>query len=203
MSPVGILGGSFNPPHAGHLICARMAAEELGLDRVLVMPLCEAPHRTLEADPGAPERLEMCRLAVDGDPMLEACEEEVQRGGTSYTVDTLEALARSGAAPGPTLIVGADAARGLPKWREPGRVLELADLAIAPRGTSGDASQAADELRSRFAHARVATFSMPLVELSSSLVRERVAGGLSIRDMVPPEVAGLIESEGWYGGGAS
>lgn len=203
MSPVGILGGSFNPPHAGHLVCARMAAEQLGLDRVLVMPLSEAPHRTLDGDPGARERLEMCRLAVAGDPVLEACDEEVERGGTSYTVETLEALVRSGAASGPTLILGADAARGLPDWKEPGRVLELAGLAIAPRGAGDDAQQAAEGLGARFPGARIATFSMPLVEFSSSLVRERVAAGLSVRDMVPPEVAGLIESKGWYRGAAS
>lgn len=203
MSPVGILGGSFNPPHAGHLVCARMAAEQLGFDRVLVTPLCEAPHRTLDGDPGARERLEMCRLAVAEDPVLEACDDEVERGGTSYTVETLEALAGSGAAPDPTLILGADAARGLPGWKEPGRVLELAGLAIAPRGPGGDAEQAAKELRALFPDARIGIFSMPLVEFSSSLVRERVAAGLSVRDMVPPDVAALIESEGWYGGGAS
>lgn len=203
MSPVGILGGSFNPPHAGHLVCARMAAEQLGLERVLVMPLCEAPHRVLEGDPGAQERLEMCRLAVAGDEVLEACDEEVGRGGTSYTVETLEALERSGAAPDPTLILGADAARGLPGWKEPGRVLEVAALAIAPRGTGDDAERAAGELRARFPHARISTFSMPLVEFSSSLVRERVAAGLSVRDMVPPEVDGLIGSQGWYRRGVS
>lgn len=198
MSPVGILGGSFNPPHAGHLICARMAAEQLELEGVLIVPLCRAPHRTLERDPGAPERLELCRAAVAGDPVLQVCADEVERGGTSFTVQTLEELRDREGVTDPVLILGADAARNLDTWKDPDRVLELAGLAIAPRGAGPQAAQVAAEVERRYPGARAAPFAMPQVEISSSMIRERIAAGLSIRDMVPAPVDELIAERGWY-----
>ncbi len=200
MSSTGILGGSFNPPHVGHLVCARSAAEQLGLDRVLLVPLSEPSHRELEGDPGPQARLGLCRLAVGDDPVLEASAIEVDRGGVSYTVQTLEQLT-AGSAGGLTLILGADAAEGLEGWKDPDRVVELATLAIAPRPGGGGAEMVAAGVVDRFPGARVETFPMPEIGISSSLVRERVAAGLSIRDLVPRAVEDEITASGWYGAG--
>lgn len=196
MNRVGILGGSFNPPHIGHLICARLAAEQLGLEKVFLVPLNEPSHRTLESDPGASARLELCRLAVAEDPLLDVSDQEVARGGVSYTVETLEHLSAALVADGIVLILGADAALGLGTWKEPARILELASVAVTPRpGTEPDA---ADEVRALFPEARVESFTMPAIGISSSELRARLARGLSIRDMVPAAVEEKVAAEGWY-----
>lgn len=196
MSAVGILGGSFNPPHVGHLTCARMAAEQLGLDRVLVMPLSEPSHRELAADPGPEARLELCRLATAGDDVLETSDLEVARGGVSYTVETLEAL--YGGESELTLILGADAADRIDSWRRPERILELARLAVAPRGGTPDAGEVARGVAGRFPGATAVAFTMPRIDISSSMLRERVATGRTVRDLVPPAVEAAIDENGWY-----
>ncbi len=198
MSAVGILGGSFNPPHIGHLTCARMAAEQLGLQRVLVMPLSEPAHRELADDPGPAARLELCELATAGDPVLEASDVEVARGGVSFTVETLEALGDGEVAL--TLILGADAAGRIDSWRRPERVLELAGLAVAPRAGAAGADEVARGVTERFPGARAVSFEMPCVDISSSMIRERVASGRTIRDLVPPAVEAAIGANGWYRG---
>ncbi len=134
---IGILGGTFNPPHLGHLICGQEAHLRLGLDRVILMPAGRPPHKPLEDDPGAEHRLELCRRAVAADPRFEVSDLEVRREGPSYTVDTLAALHSRMPDSELFLIVGGDVAAGLPTWHEPERVLSLATLAVAKRrGTS-------------------------------------------------------------------
>ncbi len=196
MSAVGILGGSFNPPHVGHLVCARMAAEQLGLDRVLVVPLSEPSHREIADDPGPAARLALCELATAGDSVLEASDIEVARGGVSYTVETLENLSEGGVEP--TLILGADAAERLDTWRAPERVLELARLAVAPRAGATGAGEVARGVTERFPGARAVSFEMPCIDISSSMIRGRVASGRTIRDLVPPAVEAAIGANGWY-----
>ncbi len=196
MSAVGILGGSFNPPHVGHLVCARMAAEQLGLDRVLVVPLSEPSHREIADDPGPAARLALCELATAGDSVLEASDIEVARGGVSYTVETLENLSEGGVEP--TLILGADAAERLDTWRAPERVLELARLAVAARAGATGAGEVARGVTERFPGARAVSFEMPCIDISSSMIRGRVASGRTIRDLVPPAVEAAIGANGWY-----
>lgn len=200
MSAVGILGGSFNPPHAGHLVCARMAAEQLGLDRVLVVPLCEPSHREIADDPGPAARLALCELATEGDDVLQASDIEVARGGVSYTAETLEELACDDGERDLTLILGADVAERLGSWHRPERVLELARLAVAPREGGAPAEEVARGIEERFAGARAESFEMPRIDISSSMVRERVSEGLSARDLVAPAVEAAILENGWYRG---
>ncbi len=148
---LGILGGTFNPPHLGHLALARCALEQLGLGRVLLVPSCVPPHKQAEADPGPEHRLRMCELAVAGVPRLEACPLEVRRGGASYTVDTLLALRSLHPDATLTLILGSDVARTLSSWRRPDELMALAGIAVAARegddgpgdaaGGSGDAAE--------------------------------------------------------------
>jgi nicotinate-nucleotide adenylyltransferase len=197
---IGILGGTFNPPHRGHLALARHARVELGLERVLLMPAYSAPHKGDEDDPGPRRRLEMCRLAVGEEPGLEACGLEIERGGPSYTVDTLRAIKQSDPQAELTFIVGADMARTLPAWREPQALVELAGLAVAEREDAGRE----DVLRALVPlSADVAFLKMPLVEISSSIVRERVHEGESIDELVEPAVAEYIAAHGLYRAGAA
>ena len=134
---IGILGGTFNPPHLGHLICAQEAYLQLGLDRVTLIPARIPPHKSVEDEPGAEHRLELCRLAIRGDERFQVSDLEIGRDGPSYTVDTLEELHSSSQDHELFLIVGGDIAAGLPNWHEPERVLSLATLAVARRrGTS-------------------------------------------------------------------
>jgi nicotinate-nucleotide adenylyltransferase len=207
---VGIVGGTFNPPHVGHLALARHARKELELERVFLMPANRAPGKPPEPDPGPQHRLRMCELAVAGTPGVSACALEIERGGTSYTADTLRAIHEGWPDAELTFIVGADTARTMPSWREPGKVLELARIAIAEREGTG-ASQALgavaalggavrkDERRERrSAAAEALVLNMPRIEISSSLVRRRVADGERVEDLVGSAVAGYIAELGLY-----
>jgi nicotinate-nucleotide adenylyltransferase len=194
---LGILGGAFNPPHIGHLVLAQEAAVRLSLDRVVLVPYGEAPHKAIERDPGPEVRLEMTRLAVDGDGRLAVSAIEVERAGPAYTYETLEALGREEPEAQLVLVMGADAATGLASWRRPERVLELASIGIAARAGTGE-----DEVR-RVVSAidgggRVEVFEMPEVAVSSTLARDRVAAGEPIRYLVPAAVADYIERERLY-----
>jgi nicotinate-nucleotide adenylyltransferase len=196
---LGILGGTFNPPHIGHLICAQEAHAQLALDRVVLMPAGIPPHKDVAADPGAEARHELCRLAIGADERFALSDLELGRPGRSYTVDTLRALHASDPQADLTFIVGGDMARSLPTWREPEAVLELATLAVAERA-GAEREDIRGELRA-LPSARgecVRFFDMPRVDVSSSLVRERVATGRPIRYLVPDAVADAIAHNGWY-----
>ncbi len=193
MARIGILGGSFNPPHLAHLLCASEAAAQLGLDRVLLTPVAAAPHKEAEQDPGADVRLELCRMAIAGDERLGLCDLEVRRGGPSYTVDTLRELHARTPEDDLTFIVGGDIALGLPSWHEPEAVLGLARLAVAER-SGVDREEIVSRLAQHFGAAAAQTvfFDMPRVDISSSQIRRRVAQGAPIRYLVPDAVAERI-----------
>jgi nicotinate-nucleotide adenylyltransferase len=196
---IGILGGSFNPPHLAHLVCASEAAAQLSLDRVLLTPVATAPHKEAEQDPGPQARLELCRLAVAGDERLGVCDLEVQRAGPSYTVDTLRELHARTPEDHLTFIVGGDIALGLPSWHEPETVLGLARLAVAERSGAGRA-EIAGRLEGHFGElaAQTVFFDMPRLDISSSQIRRRVAQGAPIRYLVPESVAEQIARGGHY-----
>ncbi len=198
MARIGILGGSFNPPHLAHLVCASEAAAQLGLDRVLLTPVAAPPHKDAERDPGPRERLRLCRLAIAGDERLDVCDLEVLRGGPSYTVDTLRELHARTPEDHLTFIVGGDIALGLPSWHEPEAVLGLARLAVAERSGAGRGDVAA-RLSERFPDAPPpAFFDMPRLDISSSQIRRRIEQGRPIRYLVPDPVAEHITRERLY-----
>ena len=193
-----MLGSAFNPPHLGHLVLAQEAAAQLGLSRVLLVPTGRAPHKEIADDPGARARLEMATAAANGG-VTEADGLEVELaerdGEPSYAYRTLEELAKRDE--DLVWIMGADAAAGLEGWREPERVLELARVAIAQR--PGVEAAAVEDVLERLGGTDRATFiDMPVIGISSSMVRERVRDGRPIRYLVPAEVAGVIESRGLY-----
>jgi nicotinate-nucleotide adenylyltransferase len=195
---VGILGGTFNPPHLGHLVCASEAAAQLRLDRVLLTPVAEPPHKQTSMDPGGAERLELCRLVAAGDERFEVCDLEVVRGGASYTIDTLRELRSNAPDDELTFILGGDVALGLPGWHEPQALLEIATLAVAER-TGAARGDIAERLGEAFGGRAAPTFfDMPRIDISSSQVRRRVAEGRPIRYLVPDAVADRIERRGLY-----
>ena len=134
---VGILGGAFNPPHIGHLVCAQEALVQLELDRVVFMPVGVAPHREIELDPGAEARLEMTELAVADDERFEVSRMEVDKDAPAYTSETLAALREESPDDELFLILGGDQAAALGSWHEPEQVLELATVAVFERGQLG------------------------------------------------------------------
>jgi nicotinate-nucleotide adenylyltransferase len=197
---LGILGGTFNPPHLGHLMCAQEAFDQLGLDGVVLVPVCVPPHKELRDDPGAAHRVALCRAAVTGDERLAVSTLEVERGGASYTVDTLQTLHDLQPEDDLTFIAGGDMARSLPSWREPERIVELAKVAVAEREGVGR-QDIADAVGRLGRTDPVVFFDMPRVDVSSSLVRRRIARGRPIRYLVPDAVADYIGRHGLYRAG--
>jgi nicotinate-nucleotide adenylyltransferase len=195
---IGLLGGTFNPPHLGHLLLAQEAHDQLGLDRVVFVPVAVPPHKEADGDPGAAARVELCRRAVGGDDRFDVSTLEVERGGASYTVDTLREIHATSPGDELSFIVGGDMASSLPTWREPADVLRLARLAVAER----DGVRRADILDRLSslpgAAERVDFFDLPRVDVSSSLVRRRIAAGHPIRYLVPDSVAEYITANGLY-----
>ena len=197
MSRLGILGGTFNPPHHGHLACARAARDQLGLDVVLLMPAGVPPHKEVPADPGPEVRYDLCRRAIEGEEGLDVSRLEIDRPGRSYTVDTLTALRERSPQDELTFIVGGDMAKTLPSWREPEAVLRLATVAVAER-SGAERAEIDAALAPLDAAGRIRHFDMPRVDVSSSEVRARVAAGRPIGDLVPSGVAARIAAEGLY-----
>ena len=196
---VGILGGTFNPPHIGHLVCAQEAYAGLDLDRVLLAPVREPPHKAIEADPGCEHRVRLCELAVEGDERLGVTRVDADRPGPSWTVDTLRKLHADAPEHDLTFIVGGDMAYSLPTWREPEAVLELADLGVAEREgvrrtdileRLGTLSGVVD---------RVRFFEMPRIDVSSSYIRRQVTAGRPVRYLVPDAVADYMRTHDLYG----
>jgi nicotinate-nucleotide adenylyltransferase len=198
MARVGILGGTFNPPHIAHVVCAQEAHSQLRLDRVLLTPVSSPPHKELADDPGAARRGEMCELVAGEEDWLEVCRLELDRGGVSYTVETLRELTRQRPSDEHVLILGADVARGLPGWREPEVIVRLAQIAVAARE-----DQHEDDVRVALSalgsvRDQVVFFDMPRLDISSSSIRDRIASGRPIRHLVPSCVLEYIEREGLY-----
>jgi nicotinate-nucleotide adenylyltransferase len=196
---IGILGGTFNPPHLGHLVCAQEAYFRLRLNRVILVPARIPPHKPVDDEPGPEHRLEMCRVASGGEEWLDVSDLEMHRPGPSYTVDTLEQLHSRTPDSELFLIVGADIAAGLPEWREPERVLSLATVAVAERpGTPHSAVERA--LEEIAGGDSVTFFEMPEIGISSTMLRERVRAEQPTRYLMPDAVRSYIERHELYRG---
>lgn len=199
---VGILGGAFNPPHLGHLVCAQEALVQLELDRVVFVPVGDAPHRTLDDDPGPEARLEMVELAMADDERFVTSRIEMDREGPSYTADTLEQLRAEAPDDELFLILGGDQAAALASWHEPEKVLERATLAVFERMSWGRNAIIIKIGRMPGAE-RVRYLDMPLIQVSSSSIRRRVREGVPIRFLVPDKVVEYIATNELYGGQGS
>ncbi|MEY4365197.1 MAG: nicotinate (nicotinamide) nucleotide adenylyltransferase [Actinomycetota bacterium] len=191
---LGLLGGTFDPPHLGHLAAATAARDALGLDRVDLLPAHDPWQKTGQGRTVTPAgvRLEMVRALVAETDGLGVDNREISRGGPTYTVDTLEEIHRE--APGTELflIMGVDTARGFPTWQRHVDVASLSTLVVVSRGNERPSAPAGA--------GRVEFVSMNPVDVSSSEVRAAAAAGTDVTASVGPAVAGLISSHGLYRG---
>jgi nicotinate-nucleotide adenylyltransferase len=198
LTAVGILGGTFNPPHLAHMVCASEARAQLSLDRVLLVPTGVPPHKPMDDEPGAMHRFEMCRLAVgEHREWLEVSPIEINRDGPSYTVDTLGEIHATHPGDDLTFIVGGDMAWSLPGWHQPEAILELASVAVAER-----AGARREEVRARLAGMagahRISYIDVPRLDISSSALRRRVREGRPIDYLVADAVADYIDQRRLY-----
>jgi nicotinate-nucleotide adenylyltransferase len=185
-----LFGGSFDPIHLGHMLVALAAREELALDRLVFIPAAQSPFKP-GIQPAPPRvRLRMLRVALAGHSYYEVDEQEIQRGGTSYTVDTLRDYSRRFPEAELFYLIGADHVPTLSKWREADALAELATFVVIPRP-----GQSTAEAPSPFRIRRLAGWPL---QLSSSDIRARVKGGLSIRHLVPPGVEEIVRQTGLY-----
>jgi nicotinate-nucleotide adenylyltransferase len=200
---LGILGGTFDPPHIGHLVLADEARLALGLEQVLFVPAGTPWRKAGQKLSPREQRLAMVRLAVEDNPNYAVSTLELDREGPSYTAETLTALRdQFGREAEFFLIMGADSLDDFPHWHEPQRILELARLAVTERPEledEGFGEVLADELATAM-RARVVWLQMPRIDISASAVRERVRQGLSIRYWVPLAVEEYIRQHGLYVG---
>lgn len=198
---VGVFGGSFNPVHLGHLVVAEEARVRLRLDRVLFVVAADPPHKRKATLAPAADRYDLVRLAIAENPAFEACDAEMSRPGPSYTVETLAALhAAWGRGTRFFLIVGQDSVADMPGWREPRKVLRLAELVVAGRAGYDPASL--DALLPLMPRKARPVVLQTRVVVSATEIRERLARGESARYLVPDAVLGAIARRGLYGTGA-
>jgi nicotinate-nucleotide adenylyltransferase len=187
---LGLYGGSFDPIHLGHLLVAQAACEELSLDRLFFIPASQSPFKP-GLRPAAPqERLRLMRLALAGEPRYEIDDQEVRRGGVSYSIDTVRGYASR--FPGARLhyLIGADHVGSLPKWRESNDLASLVEFVVIPRPGAGEASLP-PPFRLQALH------GFPL-KVSSSEIRDRVRRGAPIRNLVPSAVEEAIRNNRLY-----
>lgn len=193
---LGVLGGTFDPLHYGHLALARAAVEYFSLSRLVIVPAGEPWQKSGWRISAASERLEMAKLAVASQQGFEVSALEVNRCGPSYTVDTLAALA--GLYPGAELllVLGADVLASFFHWHRPRRILELAQIVAARRPTV-EGMKGLDDVATQLG-SRLSWLPMPATDISSTDIRRRVVEGRTIRDLVPPTVEGFIRQRSLY-----
>jgi nicotinate-nucleotide adenylyltransferase len=187
---LGIFGGSFDPPHLGHLLPVIDAAESLGLSAVRFVPAAVQPLKVGLAGASAAQRLAMTERLVAGVPGFAADSSEIARAGLSFTVDTLASIAAAHPDAELVLLLGADAFALLDQWREPGRIRAMAQLAVMVRG--------GDRMPDTGAHTGVRLLQTRRVDISSTELRARVADGRTIRGFVPDAVADYIAEHRLY-----
>lgn len=200
VSRIGIYGGTFDPVHVGHLILAEQCREACELDEVWFVPAARPPHKQGAAISAPAARVAMLEFALAGNPAFRISRVELDRSdqGLSYTVTTLEVLAREDSSRELFLLIGADSVRELPTWRNPERILELATVVGVNRGRD-HVTEAPGIIQSLGrGEPRLKWVTMPAIELSSTEIRQRVAAGQSIRYRVPRSVEVYIEQAGLY-----
>jgi nicotinate-nucleotide adenylyltransferase len=196
VTAIGVMGGTFDPIHIGHLAIGEEAREALSLDTILFVPAGQPPHKPAGSVTAVEHRLAMVELAIADNPAFELSRIEVDRPGPSYTVDTVEALARGG--DDLVLILSAETFTELPSWHEPERLFDAARMAVVPRAgyPAPDPTWLAGAFPGR--ESRVVYLEGPRLGLSSTAIRARVAAGRSIRYLVPDKVGTYIADKQLY-----
>ena len=196
---IGILGGTFDPPHVGHLWLATLAADAIGLDRVLFMPAAQPPHKSHADVTSSADRLLMTRLAIAGNDAFELTLIEMERSGPSYTIDSIVELRRLyGDEAELFLLMASDSLVQIDTWRQPDQLLERIEWVVGPRPGVALPDPASLEARFGANASRIHLLDGPSLDVSSTQVRERVAAGHAIRYLVPRGVEELIVDRGLY-----
>ncbi len=194
---IGIFGGTFDPPHNGHIALARACREGLDLDEVLFVPAAQNPLKTNGPRASAKDRLAMLGLIAAGEPGVGVVDLEIQKGGTSYTADTLTDLTMAQPADY-WFLLGGDALKGFGEWKNPQKILRLARLGVVLRPSQADA-----DVVMRFSEPyreRVDLIRMTPVDVSSTEIRQRISRGQTIAPYVPQAIQAYIEEKGLYQG---
>ena len=187
---VGIFGGTFDPPHVGHVAVAAEVVDAANLDRLLWVPAAVPPHKANRRITTSRLRRRLVAAAIQDDPRFELCDLELKRGGMSYTVDTLREIKAEHPEWSLSLVMGTDLFAGFRMWKEPEVITELAELVVICRAGADPPREAG--------RMGVRTVRVTPVDISSSLVRDRVGRNLAVTDMVTPAVLAIIEKEGLY-----
>ena len=190
MEKIGIMGGTFDPIHNGHLLAAEEVRQRLGLDKIIFVPAGVPPFKASVVSAGAKARYEMCLLATAGNPHFAVSDIEIAREGTSYAVDTVAGLKREYAAGRLFFIVGADVPAGFARWKDFGRILQLVEIVVTTRPGS-----CLDEWSDEYTGVEITG-----IDISSTAIREALAAGRPVRYMLPSVVADYIDKNGLYGG---
>ncbi|MBF0484668.1 MAG: nicotinate-nucleotide adenylyltransferase [Candidatus Omnitrophica bacterium] len=189
MNKIGILGGTFNPVHVGHLAVADYACQKLGLNKVIFVPSALPPHKTAKGVIAAKHRFEMLKIAIGANPKFELCDYEIQKGGKSYSIDTVKFLKSLYPAEVKFyFIIGEDNFPGLAKWKNIGELMTLAEFVVVSRPDAGSAD---NEFKIRF-------LKMPGLDVSSTYIRKNIAQRHSIRYLIPAEVLQYIKVHKLY-----
>ena len=194
---IGILGGSFDPPHVGHLLVAQDALHELALDRLLIIPAAQQPLKGSDQTP-AEHRLAMVQACFGGIPGIEVDPIEIDRGGLSFMVDTVEALRRRWPSATLHLLVGDDVVATLPRWRDVTRLLSMVQLIVLHRADRGHDAAALAVTLEKVGAETARRLAARRVDVSSTEIRARVRDGHSIRGFVTDTVATYIATTGLY-----
>jgi len=197
-TPIGVLGGTFDPPHNGHLVIAHAALTQLALDRVLFAPTSQPPHKLGNHITAIEHRLEMLRLAIASHPQFTLSRIDIDRAGPTYTVDTMRLLREQfGNAVELYFIMGMDSLASLLTWRAPEKLIQLCRLAVFNRpGFSVNLDEL--EMKLPGLRERVVILTAPTLDIAASELQRRVRAGISIADWVPVPVVDYIEKQGLY-----
>jgi nicotinate-nucleotide adenylyltransferase len=189
---IGVFGGTFDPPHIAHLVVAEHVREALCLDRILFVPSATPPHKRGRPITPSLHRLNMLRLAVERNPLFDVLPYEVEKGGVSFTVDTLAELKRPAPGDGLFLLIGMDNYRDFDTWREPERILSMATVVVMTRpGFVLDMGAFAGDKR-------IIRVEVPAMDVSSTGIRERLRDGASVQSLIPERVAEYIGEHDLY-----
>ena len=194
---IGIMGGTFDPVHNGHLVIAKSVAEQLGLDRVLFIPAGNPNFKQGQRLASAADRAHMVALAIEGEALFELDLREVERPGVTYTADTLEELAQCYEGAQLFFIMGTDSAITLPDWKRAADVARLCTIIVAKR-PGQSTQQVRDALAASSIDLDIVYLDVPQVDVSSTQLREQIAQGQDVSDMIPPPVAAFLAETGLY-----
>jgi nicotinate-nucleotide adenylyltransferase len=189
---IGIFGGTFDPPHIGHLIEAEFAAEELGLDKLLFIPTGEHPLKSYPGMASGADRLEMTRLAIEGNPIFELSDIECKREGKSYTINTIEQVKKLYSPKELHLLIGIDNVEIFSQWHRIDEILDSCKVVVLSRMINNDFVLSPSILE------KITILDSPIIEISATEIRELTGEGNSIRYVVPEKVREYIYSHHLY-----